>query len=607
MSDIEKMKVFDSRVVQKRPAYAVSCGALSNTNAPFNAISATSSSMTYNIQSPSLSVFMDRNTTWSAGCNLQMDVQVGAAPAPIANAGEPVVVWGRDCALAPYPLHSLCGTQTATINDCVSTLNTNDILYELVRLMDQRKNKLSKATPSMLDKYQNYDEAVGAINNPLGSYYDATDYDNIPNGAFWDLTFTDNFGTPLNGNGTYNDGTNTINYVDGVPVLTDDGGGVNCFQNYRVFFRFNATENLLLSPYIFNEECADSVGLFGVNNVQLVFNFQPPTRLVRNAPAAGGALSRTVSNTAYASAAPWVNPRIDQVFLTPPLDIALPPKSVVNYMDYSRYISTPGQSIAPGSSALLQTQTITLPMIPDMLLLFAKPQNYADATVGDFYCPISRVSINWDNYAGILSSHTTQQLYEMSVENGLKMDWNSWNGRGKVNLATGSGNASLVGGFLCLKMGKDITMQSGSAPGVVGSYTFQAQCTVNNRTGSAVTPVIYMVAVNSGFFMTQNGSSQIIKGPLTEADVISAPPAPMGEDDLNRLVGGGFFGKLGSALSKAKAFLGRPEVRGVAKELARSSGNKYLKGAADLADAVGMGRTGGSVTGGRKARLHALM
>ena len=48
-ADIEKLAVFDDRIVQTRPKYAVEKGALSLTNAPFNAISATASQHTYNI------------------------------------------------------------------------------------------------------------------------------------------------------------------------------------------------------------------------------------------------------------------------------------------------------------------------------------------------------------------------------------------------------------------------------------------------------------------------------------------------------------------------------------------------------------------------------
>jgi hypothetical protein len=48
-ADIEKLAVFDDRIVQTRPKYAVEKGALSLTNSPFQAISQTTSQHTYNI------------------------------------------------------------------------------------------------------------------------------------------------------------------------------------------------------------------------------------------------------------------------------------------------------------------------------------------------------------------------------------------------------------------------------------------------------------------------------------------------------------------------------------------------------------------------------
>lgn len=49
-TDIEKLAVFDPRIVQNRPKFAVNKGGLSVTNSPFNAISQTASQHTYNIK-----------------------------------------------------------------------------------------------------------------------------------------------------------------------------------------------------------------------------------------------------------------------------------------------------------------------------------------------------------------------------------------------------------------------------------------------------------------------------------------------------------------------------------------------------------------------------
>lgn len=628
MADIEKLSVFDPRIVQQKPAFAVDKGALSLTNAPFKAIASTSSQMTFNIQVPSLNVFIDREMEWTTGVRVGFDVAIPAGTAaPVGPLFEPVVVFGKDVALAPFPLQSLCSTQTATINDAVATTNTQDILYEVLRLVDLKSNRLERTTPTMLDKYRSYNDAVGAINNPLASYFDGTDYDNIPNGAFWDIQFTDATGTPFaSSTSSYNDGTKSVNVNNRVPVLTEDPATPgDSYTSYRIFVLFTATEKLVLSPFIFSEEHGDEVGLYGVNNIQLVFNFRSASRVIRNATTASGSTTRAISNVSLATSTPFVDPTMNIQFLTPSLDIALPPRNVLPYLEYARYIQTIGE-LPANSSGTYASSTITLPQIPDMLIIYAKPYGASDYanTEGDYYFPIDQISVNFDNFAGLLSSHTSRQLYRMSVQNGLKMDWNTWNGLGRVvnnsttalTSTTEANNVLLVGGFLVLKMGKDITLQSGQAPSVVGNYTLQFNYRVNNRQGVARDAQLYVIAVNSGFFETQSGSSRIVKGVLTEQDVISAPIAPIASrSTLERYVGGSFFSKLGTALNKAKDMLKNPAVREAVKGVARSVGGEKVKGAVDFAEKLGFGQTGGGRTGGgrtggrrgNKARLDALM
>lgn len=606
MSDIQKFSVVDSRIVQQAPKYAVEKGALSVASNPFNAIASTSSQMSFNIQSPSLNVFLQREMEWTAGCNMRCNVEVDGlddtAPLPPANQGNAVLVFGRDVALSAFPLQQSCSTLTATINDCVSTINTSDVLNEVLRLTDSKANRLQRTCPTMLDKYVSYNDCIDAVNNPLGSYTDSTDYDNVPNGAYFDIVFTDQNGVQLVGNGTYNDGTGDVSYVNGVPVLGNTATG-NARTTYPIYYRYTTTEKLVLSPFIFSEQCGDEVGLYGVQNIQLVMNFSNASRSLRNASEADGN-NRIVSGVQFASNSPWVNPRLNVLFLTPSLGLRLPPKSIVPYFEYPRYISTPNTQVQPGQSLTLQSQTITLSQIPDMLLIYAKPQSY-DITEGDYYLPIDQISLNFDNFSGLLSSHTKQQLYNISHDNGLMLDYNAWNGQGRGVLdapavplsSSNAGNVNLVGGFLLLKMGKDVPLQASQAPGLVGNYTLQYNVRVNNRTDAVQTPILYTMAINSGFFETQSGSSRILKGVLNETDVIDAPMAGMTRGDLRRIVGGSFFSKLGNALGKVKDFMLRPEVRAVVKTVGRM--HPATAKAVDVAESLGYGMSGGKSTGGR--------
>jgi hypothetical protein len=348
--------------------------------------------------------------------------------------------------------------------------------------------------------------------------------------------------------------------------------------------------------------------------------------------AAGGAkvvtlVSLNTNATAASTSAPFGNPTINIQYLTPALDVPLPAKSIVPYQDYPRYISQPSaQTLSvqvPGdvNNTTLSSQTITLPAIPDLLMIYVRdsttPQASLSNTLGDSLLTIAGISLNFDNFAGLLSSHTQQQLYRMSQQNGLEMDYSTWRGfasseigsnvtvttatvttttgatltastvsgplrvgmrvaNGAVSnfadtvtvtaIAYAAGSVtitmsaspsattgtsvtffdpnnylSLVGGPLILKPGKDFALSAGQAPSLVGNFSLQFDLRVQNfgPTASA-SQQIFVVAINSGFFETIKGSSRIIKGVLTEQDVLSAPlGAGYADAHMERRLGSG--------------------------------------------------------------------
>jgi hypothetical protein len=604
-SDIEKLAVLDSRIVQSRPKFAVEKGALSLTNAPFNAIASTSSQHTYNISVPSENVFVDRKLLWTSEVKMKFRVALNVAPA----VGDSLVVAGRDFALCALPLNQLCSTMSATINDTTSVINSQDVLREVLRLADRKKNRLVRTAPTMLDKFQNYNDAFGCLANPLGGYDALLDYDNVPNGAFAELLFTDNNGVAL---GTASPAYAGALYdaVNGVPVFNGTAPAVPA--GYEIFVKWKTSEPLVLSPFVFADECEWDTGLFGLNNIQLIMNLvSSPSRIIRHTSRAG----RVISAIDYSTVTPFTNSRVNVQFLTPSLDVPLPPKSVVPYMEFPRYISQPVEIVA-GQSALLQSQTITLPNIPDLLIIYAKPSDGYSGNEADWYFPISDaqsqpLTINFDNFSGLLSSHTREQLYQMSVHNGLEMDFASWSG--VAHSAGGSYGANrqqgqripAVGGLLVLKPSQDLTLQSGQAPSLVGNFTLQFNIQMKNHTDTTRNAQLVVITANSGFFESIRGSSRIIKGVLSEQDIISAPLAPMGvRGELDRIVGGFSFSSLSNILSKAKDIYQqtKPLVSAV-KGLLPADG--MLGSVKSGLDAVGYGT--GAGTGGRKKSLASRL
>jgi len=579
-SEVTKYSVYDPRVVQTKPKYAVEKGALSITNVSYNAQTANQSTQQFNVIVPSENVFIDRAVDWISGGVLSIPVTLASTVGTATGTGTFVLMTMGEVALAAFPSHQCVAQMTATINDATVTVNTQDVLNQVLRLQDLAAHRKQRTCPTMLDRYAveqgvGYGSSTGVFpNSPLAGFGEAFDSDIVPNGAWSQFYFCNADGS------TTVSGTN-LNAV-GLPINTGSGTA------QTVYIRWQSTEKLLLPPFIFGDSFELSTGLFGVQNFQVQMNMtSTPSRAIR---VANQYIGRSVGTTTVASiAAPaWVTgisgsyapypiqPALSVQFLTPALDVPLPPKSIVPYMEFPRYITTGMSAIAttlgkaPTSSkgivsgaTVLQSNTITLPNIPDLLMIYLKPA-IADATmfgtgtgtsgvpytsgpttwnstIADFTLPVQGISVNFDNFSGLLANHTQYQLYKMSIENGLQMSFPAWSGETRDAVsASASPFVSTVGGPLVLRPGRDFALQAGQAPGLVGNFTLQFSITVGNQFSSDILAGgvnLYVVPISSGFFETIKGSSRIIKGVLTEQDILSAPPhAP--EEDLKRKVGG---------------------------------------------------------------------
>ena len=491
----------------------------------------------------------------------------------------------------------------------------------------------------MLDKYHYYFNAgapgttaagaVPSLNNPIADYNSQTESGVQPNGAYWDVTFVAPAGITASAPGGLIPGQSLVgftSYTDKYGNIIPVVNGVPCMLNgalaataYNLAIKFSSTEKLVLSPFIFADAAEWETGLFGINNIQLVFNMKSDiTRVLRSMQTSVASSapdgSKGIFNVAYqlgASGSPFDTPRVNVQYLTPSLDLPLPAKSVVPYLEFPRYLTTSTGDVPANGSLVIPSTTIVLPQIPDALLIYVKPSTYG-INEGDWYLPITGLSVNFDNFAGLLSSHTAQQLYQMAVHNGLDMDYSMWSGlahRGDITTApaagatvVSNGRVQTVGGFLVLKPGLDITLQSGQAPGLIGNFTLQFNATVFNPSNVVVAnPILYVIAINSGFFETLAGSSRIVKGVLSEADIISAEPAAeMTHEGLGRMVGHGFMDKVGSFLSRAKSLYTatKPVVSAIKEALPSEGRMGSIKGALS---AVGYGASGGGPAGGGPA------
>jgi hypothetical protein len=297
------------------------------------------------------------------------------------------------------------------------------------------------------------------------------------------------------------------------------------------------------------------------------------------------------------------------LFISPNLDIPLPAKSVIPMMSFPRYITTNLQNLPAGQTAQYSTQSITLPSIPDLLVIYAKPADYAtrDTTQADWYLPITQANLTFNNYTGLLSNHTAEQLYQMSVANGLEMDYTEWSGRSWS--ARAGAQIQTVGGFLVVKPGKDFALQTGEAGGLQGQVVLQCQLSIKNPqlAGAGVAPQIFIITVLSGFLETLAGSSRVITNILSESDVINAPmAAEQSQVGLARVVGGSFWSSLGSMMSKARDIYTatKPVVSAVKGILPDDGMLGKVKSGLNV---VGYGRAGAGRAGAGRSLENRLM
>ena len=565
-SEVAKYSVYDPRIVQTKPKYAVEKGALSISNVSFQAQTADSTSCQFNVQVPSENVFVDRAVEWN-GVQVAV-VSFGVTADTLAGGSIPAGTSLQGLvAPAAFPLHQSVSQMSATINDATVTVNTQDVLPQILRLADMRDARRQRTCPTMLDRYAKMPDSSAVKNSPLLTWSQTNESDNVPNGGFNGFYYaTDASGaTPVDVTSA-SQVVGAVRFIYGQPTL-DAPVASGTTTPVVLYVVWNSVEKLLLPPFIFSDQYELSTGLFGVQNFQVQMNLTTPYRAVRfsdqfTLPMILGATDSSVSNvgTVALTSVAWgttarglwvTQPTLSVQFLTPSLDIPLPPKSIVPYMEFPRYIATPATSVPVAISlndgrTPIASQTITLPNIPDLLVIYVKPASYGTSATsslnGDWSLPITNISLNFDNFSGLLSTMTQEQLYQMSLRNGVDMDWSEWSGYGNVPLSgfttPRGGVVGLVGGPLVLRPGVDFPLSAGQAPGLVGNFTLQFNLQVQNFTGSPQTPNIYTVPISSGFFETIKGSSRIIKGVLTEQDILSAPPHSP-DASLDRMVGEG--------------------------------------------------------------------
>lgn len=554
-ADFEKVCVQDDLLLTTdKVRYAVFKGAQNITPSQYEAISKSTSSITFNIQLPSESTVFSRRVM----VETEMSITFKATPTADMPVGQSVVNLGYASALGPFPFHSCCSTIQATINNNTVSQNQRDIMFQLLRFGDRREvARYNNATPTQYDSYWSYTDALGANNNPNSAWNDCElDQDFQPRGSF---------------------------VITSIAGNTPKANGADLAER-TIVITFKTREPLMLSPFIWCDPESNNAGMYGVQTLNFVFNLGSANRAIRLANGPTGTATATVADPWFSiGTQPYISSVVSSqllmLFLTRQPSNLVSARNVLPFAEYPRYLTSVSQAIANGASVEQNFQSIQLNSVPDKLIIVARKvlasQSPADA---DAFLPIKKITINFNNKAGLLSGATTWDLWRMSVESGSNQTWAEYSGRAYKSSQAGPASATalpqvlpLCGSVLALEFGRHIELDDVYAPGSIGAFQLQFKVELENHTGLNIGANEYelvLITMNSGVFAIERGTSQTYTAILSRADVLAVSSRPQySKSGLARIVGG--------AVEDKVKMLARP-----------------------LMDAVGMGTSGGGTSGG---------
>lgn len=534
--DFVKVLCKDDRLmVTDQVRYAVIKGGANMTCAQYNAIGSGGadgfkSNIVFNVQVPSQETLVARQALIETTLNFSVTATPVSADADIPGSGY-VLAYGSVDGFSPFPFHALVNSTQWTINNNTISQNTRDLLAVLVRLHDKRYlQRYNGMTPVMYDVYGNYSQIPAtAANKPFGSFADQS-YDNDlqPRGSL-PVVIT---------------GTNFLAITAGARTIT---------------VSIKVTEPVMLSPFVFAGD--EGQAMYGIQNFNATYNL---SAAANNVVRFGGVLVGGAS--ARYTVAPVVtflgaaSPRLLLSYLTPHPSDLLPSRNVLPYYELPRYLTSVPAAPA-GAPLRLVSSSLQLNQVPDKLYIcVSRAIDSRLVSDADSFLPISGISINWNNAAGILSSATQQDLWRMSIENGINMSFAEWSGATTLPSTAASGVTAIqtCGPILCLEFGKDIELRDDYyAPGSLGNFNLQFTLNVTNNTAVELANYQLMVIVqNSGVFSLERGVSSSYLGILTKKDVMDASrEKAIAYSDAIRMVGGGkvgdFFKKVASKLGDA--------------------------------------------------------
>jgi hypothetical protein len=408
----QKVLIKDDRIgnVTDAVKYGVFKGAQNVTSYTYNAISSTTSSHVFNIAVPSLETVISREVLWEATFTLRIDARVNAAGNPSKPNDMFLVNYGVTDALAPFPLHSLVSTMTATINNNTVAMNMAEVLPAILRLMDPEELAYyDDMTPTTLDYLSDYRDGIDLMDYQIArSTADDRLVCLMPGALNVPGALAGNSAANINAGLSGTAPRSFISYPNNVlgfdqnrpsgsgkkhrprgsfrilKIWSKDGAMRKPqLGDTTVYVQVRVTEPILLSPFTFGNQDGKQ-GFYGIQTMNfqmnLLSNANRAWRSVR-LPGVGGDFTKNVTVDDFQEF------KLIFQFMTPHASELLPSRNVVPYYELPVYKTTnmtatipargDGQVLGSGEFGnpeiiTINSANIQLSGIPDKLVIFAR-------------------------------------------------------------------------------------------------------------------------------------------------------------------------------------------------------------------------------------------
>jgi len=425
---------------------------------------------------------------------------------------DPLLVIGQCDAPRSFPLANTTSTVDIKVNGTSFNTNLNEYFSVLNRtgMYARDFNQEYSTTPSALDLSQEYGDLFETARNPLSTYENSSPF--------------------YQGRSS---GYSTTDQTAALYVVSN--------THTAATVKIHSNEPVFLSPFY-----PSRTGFAGISTLTGTWTFSDLKRVWShdNTSGNGGNITSLVVHiTKFQVNCRYVTPK----------DLSVIPKQICwPYHEFLIAATTPlTETGALQQNVVLSLAAINLNAHPQRIVFVAREQDTdylggdLNYTKTDTYARINNISINYGNNQGKLSSASPRDLYNMYTRNSNgSMSWAEW--------------YSEVGSIVVVDIGKDIGLDSLTAPSKLSNPLLSANVNITNLKNRTVTYTLFAFIIYEGTACRNYGSFSKNIAVLNSQDVLkSQEPGTLSlvHHEPTNIYGGNFFSNIKDALSKAKDFV----------------------------------------------------